>query len=315
VNEEETFLAAIRANPADSVTRLVYADWLQERDRPEARYLRLEVQLAKCGPKAQKFAAVYRRGLQELRCQLDPRWVAFFEQPGVLRANLSPYPASWLGPDLRPLRTGPDRPGEYAYESLPPIPNDLHERDWDWLLEPNVPRPAVTRNVLDVRALEWVTERAQKAGIQLPSVFVALFTGGAAQQLLVRTGSRFAPTQGISPCPRQPGAHVIPFVCGGNYWRWWWSLFVAPSGYHCVVVSPPFHGNGRRVPSPNPDSTRFCAPSLETFVYRFWIEHEIGYRLRPQFPSPDPDAPPAPALLAELQAYLNHYRTLTERPT
>lgn len=38
---ETAFLAAIRANPADDTTRLVYADWLDERDDPRAEYVRL----------------------------------------------------------------------------------------------------------------------------------------------------------------------------------------------------------------------------------------------------------------------------------
>ena len=47
MGEEAGFLSAIRQTPADDATRLVYADWLDERDRaPEAEYLRLVVELA-----------------------------------------------------------------------------------------------------------------------------------------------------------------------------------------------------------------------------------------------------------------------------
>jgi uncharacterized protein (TIGR02996 family) len=42
MSAEEAFLAALRANPADDTARLVYADWLDDRDESaKAEYLRL----------------------------------------------------------------------------------------------------------------------------------------------------------------------------------------------------------------------------------------------------------------------------------
>jgi uncharacterized protein (TIGR02996 family) len=43
---EDAFLAQLAANPADDLTRLVYADWLDERDDPRGRFLRLEQERA-----------------------------------------------------------------------------------------------------------------------------------------------------------------------------------------------------------------------------------------------------------------------------
>jgi len=52
VNEETALLAAICAQPADDTTRLVYADWLDERGAPgdteRAEFVRVQVELA-CG--------------------------------------------------------------------------------------------------------------------------------------------------------------------------------------------------------------------------------------------------------------------------
>jgi uncharacterized protein (TIGR02996 family) len=39
-SDEQAFLAAIAAAPEDATARLVYADWLEERDDPRAAYLR-----------------------------------------------------------------------------------------------------------------------------------------------------------------------------------------------------------------------------------------------------------------------------------
>ncbi len=47
MSDEAAFLEALKANPADDTTRLVYADWLDERNEPEkAAYLRAVVALA-----------------------------------------------------------------------------------------------------------------------------------------------------------------------------------------------------------------------------------------------------------------------------
>ncbi|MCI0705423.1 MAG: TIGR02996 domain-containing protein [Planctomycetia bacterium] len=46
MNEEQAFLAAISANPADATTRLVFADWLTDRDDPRGEWLRVRTQLA-----------------------------------------------------------------------------------------------------------------------------------------------------------------------------------------------------------------------------------------------------------------------------
>jgi uncharacterized protein (TIGR02996 family) len=65
MNDEQGFLDAIKANPDDDVSRLVYADWLDERGDVRGEFLRLEHQLAKIP-----------RRLAELRQQIDAEWVA-----------------------------------------------------------------------------------------------------------------------------------------------------------------------------------------------------------------------------------------------
>jgi uncharacterized protein (TIGR02996 family) len=47
MTQHEAFLEHLRAHPEDDVTRLVYADWLDEQDDPRGRYLRLELELAR----------------------------------------------------------------------------------------------------------------------------------------------------------------------------------------------------------------------------------------------------------------------------
>ena len=45
MNEERAFVAAILERPDDDVTKLVYADWLEEQSDPRGEYLRLMLQV------------------------------------------------------------------------------------------------------------------------------------------------------------------------------------------------------------------------------------------------------------------------------
>ncbi len=77
--DDEAFLRAIAAAPADDAPRLVYADWLDERGDPRADFLRAEVAFA---------GAVTDAGRAELldrRARVDPGW-----WPRLARAAAGP---------------------------------------------------------------------------------------------------------------------------------------------------------------------------------------------------------------------------------
>jgi uncharacterized protein (TIGR02996 family) len=65
MNDDLGFIRAIQENPDDDTTRLVYADWLEERDDIRGEYLRLEYQLLQIPLR-----------LAQLREQIDPDWLA-----------------------------------------------------------------------------------------------------------------------------------------------------------------------------------------------------------------------------------------------
>jgi uncharacterized protein (TIGR02996 family) len=86
--DDIAFQRAILANPSDTTLKLVYADWLQERNDPRADYVRLQVE--------KRFA--FGQRLAELGCGLDPGWVAFMEtlsqpfQPLTFRERAPAHP-------------------------------------------------------------------------------------------------------------------------------------------------------------------------------------------------------------------------------
>ncbi|MBN9122734.1 MAG: TIGR02996 domain-containing protein [Planctomycetes bacterium] len=74
MSEESAFLAALKANPADDLTRLVYADWLDERGEPaKAEYLRLITSVPRRGDDVDTSSAEATRA-NELGLPLPAEW-------------------------------------------------------------------------------------------------------------------------------------------------------------------------------------------------------------------------------------------------
>ena len=76
--DDVAFQRAILAHPTDMTLKLVYADWLQERDDPRAEFVRLQVQLytTRTSTAAVDAAAWFLL----MGNRLDPDWVAFMRK-------------------------------------------------------------------------------------------------------------------------------------------------------------------------------------------------------------------------------------------
>lgn len=75
MDDEAAFLAAIRADPGADTPRLVYADWLDDRDRPEAVFLRAECVLA-AAPAGDPRRPSLQAAVRAAGAGCDPGWVA-----------------------------------------------------------------------------------------------------------------------------------------------------------------------------------------------------------------------------------------------
>jgi uncharacterized protein (TIGR02996 family) len=73
VNEDAAFIRALREQPDDETTRLVYADWLNDRSDPRGEYLRAEAAWVALQPPAEQYRPLYRR-VSQLAAALDPEW-------------------------------------------------------------------------------------------------------------------------------------------------------------------------------------------------------------------------------------------------
>lgn len=100
MTEDEAFIRVIVDNPGDETPRLVYADWLDDRDDPRGPYLRAEAEWAqpwkrgtppgwsdrRPGRAVPEWDAEHWPGLaamEERARQLDPLWVARVSRPPV----------------------------------------------------------------------------------------------------------------------------------------------------------------------------------------------------------------------------------------
>src|SRR5436190_11101373 len=75
MSDEQGFLEQLRAEPGDEVTRLVYADWLQERGDVRGEYLRLEQELGTLQENDPRHSATEVR-LLEMMQELPADWLA-----------------------------------------------------------------------------------------------------------------------------------------------------------------------------------------------------------------------------------------------
>ena len=123
MNEEQAFLDVIAANPAEATTRLVLADWLEERDDPRGEWLRVRSQLALGTADA---AELIRLEVRER--ELAPIALAGWFTPGVpvwcLLGGGLPYPPvpQWL------VKENSD-----SWAGMIDFYADLQGRSWEYL--------------------------------------------------------------------------------------------------------------------------------------------------------------------------------------
>jgi uncharacterized protein (TIGR02996 family) len=80
--DEDGFLHAIKANTDDDTARLVYADWLDDRDDPRGDFVRLHLALRAASPDHPERVAGENE-LSHLRKGCDSAWLAIIEPEGV----------------------------------------------------------------------------------------------------------------------------------------------------------------------------------------------------------------------------------------
>jgi uncharacterized protein (TIGR02996 family) len=330
MTDDRAFLASLLDNPADDARWLVYADWLDDRGDPRGEYVRLVTDLVGRPDPAR------RRRLNAVRPTLPRDWLTVVEQPAVLRANPTPYPAAWSGFGLGEVRPIDATYGGSEYCTLPPVPAAWVSGFEEWLDR------ATAGVTTDSRGLEFLEEmgpeylelaeedrqtaiprlraEAKSHGLTIPDPLVAFFED---ERHLVSfrsvTDCFFNLPEQIVPAPECPEAGLVRFYSDSQGCLHWY-LYLTPEGDECVVASGAHLGgswvsrrmaevDGHPYRDDEDDEPRgefwFCAPSFAEFIVRIWLENMAWYSLHSRY-GEEREARGAAA--PEVQAYLDHYR-------
>lgn len=221
-----------------------------------------------------------------------------------MRADETPFSTGWASIELQGYREHPE-PATYSlfdYKSLPPVPTELFNGDFDWLSAPRR-QPAESSQADYDSELDLISSLASEIGFELPESFVT-FMGSRELQSRIRscTDCHFKLLDCIVEYPSGTNNYLIPFLFDSQGMLYWY-LYVTQDSKHCVVVSDELLGL-RSENDQNEDSYEeegmlfFCAPTFEEFLYRFWIENEIWFALSYE----------KTKLTKEQQAYVDHYK-------
>jgi uncharacterized protein (TIGR02996 family) len=97
MSDQAAFLTAIRADPDDDPTRLVYADWLDEhgdeRDRARAEFIRAQIELERLEEWSERRLDLEERAIDLFKLH-GAGWRA--EVPGWVKPHLSDYRRGFL---------------------------------------------------------------------------------------------------------------------------------------------------------------------------------------------------------------------------
>jgi hypothetical protein len=226
---------------------------------------------------------------------------------------ISDIPREWVSVDLPGYRdVSPNATyGRWPWAELPPVARELSP-DLDWLLREPV---AGDWNIASATPDDYqrMRESLSQLGPEfiVPAAFKAFVASPAApSRIRSGTGCYLEFGQRITPTP--DGGVLVHFLSDQQWVVHWW-LYLGRDGSDAVVAAYPPYGfdeepEGAGQPwdeygvqslelfSPSATYAALCSPSFLEFIYRYWIENEISFKLRNG------------TVTSEQQAYLDFYR-------
>ncbi|HEY7094311.1 MAG TPA: hypothetical protein VH393_14095 [Ktedonobacterales bacterium] len=224
----------------------------------------------------------------------------------VTAPQLTPFRRGWYAFDL-----GQYRPcdGTYClspYEDLPPVPAPDESLAWLGPLDERTDQQMQIHRDRQVASgkLDQIAASAQRLGLTLPPSFLRLMGSPELQERIPScTACYFSLSDDIIPCPGSEQGHIVRFLNDQQEVLLWY-LYLTPAGEQRVLVSPysleeiaqrgPLSEEWRQAILAN---TFECAPTFAEFIYRFWLENVIWFKLNDQ----------AAPLTDDEQKYVTHY--------
>ncbi len=201
-------------------------------------------------------------------------------------------PRGWWSIELPGYRDHPQMStySLFSYAHLPPIPEPLDDA-FSWLEGEPVEERNLAENTCAFESEFSLAEIAQvldQSSIQLPALFVT-FAESVSLHRRIRSCTDCYLQLPDYPAKVHAGddyGFLINFL-SDSQWCLHWYLYLNPAGEHLVLVSPQAYGFRsdeevalqQTVVNLEDEPIWICAPSLNEFIYRFWIENEIWYAL------------------------------------
>jgi uncharacterized protein (TIGR02996 family) len=258
VSEDDALFRAVLAAPADTDARRVYADWLDDHDRPGGAYLRAEADAAG--------GAAARRGeLLKLFLKLPAAVRHRVTQPDFLLAPPAPFRTAWYEQYGRKPK---------PYRSMSNLPREAFSPRLPWLRPETELRADQKQFERDeTKSLAEARKVAAHLGLKWPPGFEALAQDFPRRNALgVSMYEFYLSDATLEPLPRVGDGHVILFYADMNYGanpQLSWGLYLVPKvAWHCVVAFELFADDGPMYPT-DPKQYRYVAPSFQTFLYRW----------------------------------------------
>ena len=158
--------------------------------------------------------------------------------------------------------------------------------------------------------LKELYHQTQQLGLSLPDAFLHFMASPELQERIPScTACYFELPEKILPCPGSQDGYIISFLRDQQDCLIWY-LYLTPSNEHCVLISDsglawladPEQASEISHPVRILQATVVGAPSFEEFIYRFWLENTLWFKLH------EHDG----AFTEEEKRYIEHYAAKPE---
>lgn len=294
MSQDERMIAACLEAPADADRLRVYADWLEERGDARAAYARAQLD-HRLDPDPARLP-----GLRRLYPAHEPVWTGRFELAGVFEQRLVDVPPLWWGVGIRGRSTSSTYQG-FDHAAQPSIPFDRFDGSFRWLREALVTYPSFTPVGPGDAAWAERLGALRAAGFHVPVALEVFLADPVLHRAVPScTDNHVMSAQTAVEQPLPDGDLFLTFYQDSQYCVVWGiRLGRGDDVYAPILAGPPeFPEDEGPDPSPRFPDLSFSAPTLESFLYRWWIENRIW------FATTFRDGPP---MTPEEQAYLAHF--------
>jgi hypothetical protein len=213
-----------------------------------------------------------------------------------MNPEYAPFPTGWMSFDLGHYRPCDGTYCFYSYEELPPLDESIFRGEFQWLLSPLPGLEDQLRAIVDIhkqvpedaleKKLAHLLNTAGQMGLYLPESFLR-FMGSSAlhDEIPSCTACYFDLPEKIIKSPVTDvsigDGYIIRFLNDQQDVLLWY-LYLTPDGDHFVFVSNIYIDEADLSEIPKERMIRalvYCAPSFETFLYRYWLENTIWFAL------------------------------------